>query len=401
LEVDAIGFDAIRAQEEAPGNLRVRFESRAVKPPPPTSNPKHGKEDPDNKPHIGGNTWAGGTGGSDTAGLGGRGGPYRLDKGHKIHQVSEDEKRAVPKHIQEAARKMGQEALDKRLKEIKMSAYEASAYADMSDRIRADVQRLRVVLESLPSTQKERTWVRHRTQGELDDSKLVEGILGEPAIYKERQQPDATNPWNQESNPKPKRVKLVFDCSGSMYRFNSYDGRLTRSLETALMIIETLASPTLSSKFVYDIQAHSGDSACIPFIEAGKPPKDELERLKVLEGMVAHSQYCWSGDNTVLALETAVKQLGEEAKTKKEEADEYFVILVSDANLARYGIPTSAVAKALNSNPEVQAAVIFVGSLGVEAQRIVKDLPVGKAFVAMETTQVPRIMGALFAAMGR
>jgi hypothetical protein len=36
--------------------------------------PKHGKEDEKNEPHVGGNTWAGGTGGSDTAGLGGRGG---------------------------------------------------------------------------------------------------------------------------------------------------------------------------------------------------------------------------------------------------------------------------------------------------------------------------------------
>lgn len=49
--------------------------------------PKHGKEDAKNEPHVGGNTWAGGTGGSDTAGLGGRGGPYRLDKGHHVHQV--------------------------------------------------------------------------------------------------------------------------------------------------------------------------------------------------------------------------------------------------------------------------------------------------------------------------
>lgn len=49
--------------------------------------PKHGKEDAKNEPHVGGNTWAGGTGGSDTAGLGGRGGPYRLDKGHVVHQV--------------------------------------------------------------------------------------------------------------------------------------------------------------------------------------------------------------------------------------------------------------------------------------------------------------------------
>lgn len=51
------------------------------------SSPKHGKVDPTNDPHVGGNTWAGGTGGRDTAGLGGKGGPYRLDAGHKVHQV--------------------------------------------------------------------------------------------------------------------------------------------------------------------------------------------------------------------------------------------------------------------------------------------------------------------------
>lgn len=31
--------------------------------------PKHGKIDPKNAPHHGGNTWAGGTGGSNTAGM--------------------------------------------------------------------------------------------------------------------------------------------------------------------------------------------------------------------------------------------------------------------------------------------------------------------------------------------
>ena len=36
---------------------------------------------------MGGNQWAGGTGGRDTAGLGGVGGPYRLDAGHDVHQA--------------------------------------------------------------------------------------------------------------------------------------------------------------------------------------------------------------------------------------------------------------------------------------------------------------------------
>jgi len=49
--------------------------------------PKHGKEDPTGNPHVGGNTWAGGSGGRDTAGMGGVGGPYRLDSGNPVFQV--------------------------------------------------------------------------------------------------------------------------------------------------------------------------------------------------------------------------------------------------------------------------------------------------------------------------
>ena len=48
---------------------------------------------------MGGNTWAGGTGGRDTAGLGGKGGPYRLDAGHNVYQLSDKEKMAVPEEV--------------------------------------------------------------------------------------------------------------------------------------------------------------------------------------------------------------------------------------------------------------------------------------------------------------
>ncbi len=55
--------------------------------------------DEKNEPHVGGNTWAGGTGGRDTAGLGGKGGPYRLDAGHDVHQLSDEEKNSVPEDV--------------------------------------------------------------------------------------------------------------------------------------------------------------------------------------------------------------------------------------------------------------------------------------------------------------
>ncbi|KAF0026904.1 hypothetical protein F2P81_021641 [Scophthalmus maximus] len=76
--------------------------------------PKHGKIDANNDPHVGGNQWAGGTGGRDTAGLGGKGGPYRLDAGHKVYQVSQAEKDAVPEDVRRAAREMGEKAFKER-----------------------------------------------------------------------------------------------------------------------------------------------------------------------------------------------------------------------------------------------------------------------------------------------
>ena len=36
----------------------------------------------------------------------------------------------------------------------------------------------------------------------------------------------------------PTCIRLVVDVSGSMYRFNGYDGRLDRTVEAVLMVME-------------------------------------------------------------------------------------------------------------------------------------------------------------------
>ena len=38
---------------------------------------------------------------------------------------------------------------------------------------------------------------------------------------------------------KPKLVRLLCDVSGSMYRFNGYDGRMEREMEAMLMVMES------------------------------------------------------------------------------------------------------------------------------------------------------------------
>ncbi|XP_034521130.1 von Willebrand factor A domain-containing protein 8 isoform X3 [Ailuropoda melanoleuca] len=349
------------------------------------SSPKHGKEDPDNMPHVGGNTWAGGTGGRDTAGLGGKGGPYRLDAGHTVYQVSEAEKDAVPEEVKRAAREMGQKAFQQRLKEIQMSEYDATTYERFSGAVRRQVHSLRVILDNLQAKGKERQWLRHQATGELDDAKIIDGLTGEKAIYKRRGE---LEPQLGSPQQKPKRLRLVVDVSGSMYRFNGVDGRLERSMEAVCMVME--AFENYEEKFKYDIVGHSGDGYNIGLVPLNKIPKDNKQRLEILKTMHAHAQFCMSGDHTLEGTEHAIKEI------VKEEADEYFVIVLSDANLSRYGIHPAKFAQILTSNPQVNAFAIFIGSLGDQATRLQRTLPAGRSFVAMDTKDIPQILQQIF-----
>ncbi|XP_041921214.1 von Willebrand factor A domain-containing protein 8 isoform X1 [Alosa sapidissima] len=349
------------------------------------SSPKHGKVDPNNDPHVGGNQWAGGTGGRDTAGLGGKGGPYRLDSGHKVYQVSQMEKDAVPDEVKQAAREMGEKAFKERLKEIQMTEYDASTYERISGAVRRQVQSLRIILDSLQAKGKERQWLKNQALGELDDSKIIDGLTGEKAIYKRRGElePELGTPQQ-----KPKRLRLLVDVSGSMYRFNAVDGRLERSMEAVCMVMEALEN--YEHKFKYDIVGHSGDGFDIELVRSDKVPKNNKERLQVLKTMHAHAQFCMSGDFTLEGTEHAVQELA------REEADEHFVVVLSDANLERYGISPDRFARILTINPQINAFAVFIGSLGDQAERLQRMLPSGRSFVAMDTKQIPQILQQIF-----
>uniref|UniRef100_H2MDU3 von Willebrand factor A domain-containing protein 8 n=1 Tax=Oryzias latipes TaxID=8090 RepID=H2MDU3_ORYLA len=347
------------------------------------SAPKHGKVDLNNAPHVGGNQWAGGTGGRDTAGLGGKGGPYRLDAGHKVYQVSQAEKDAVPEEVRRAAREMAEKAFKER--EIGMSEYDASTYERFSTAVRRQVQALRIILDSLQAKGKERQWLKNQALGELDDTKIIDGLTGEKAIYKRRAEQD---PELGSPQQKPKRLRVLVDVSGSMYRFNGVDGRLERSMEAVCMVMEALEN--YEHKFKYDLVGHSGDGFDIPLITTNKVPKNNKERLKVLKTMHAHSQFCMSGDYTLEATEASIKELA------REEADEHFVVVLSDANLERYGIQPERFAQVLTSDPQINAFAIFIGSLGDQAERLQRTLPAGRSFVAMDTKQIPQILQQIF-----
>jgi len=369
-------------------SLRLTRSWDKTKKAPSSSGPKHGKA-PDGKRHAGGNTWAGGTGGTDTAGMGGKGGPYRLDldDGHPVMQISDEEKANVSAEAHEAARLMGKEALAKRLEEIGMSDFEDALYRRFYDPVANEIAQLRVVLQGVEARAQEREFLKMQPHGELDDARLVDGAAGDKNIYRRRGEkaPDPGAP-----QMRPKRLRFVLDVSGSMYRFNSEDRRLERCCQMAVMLMEALAP--FSHKYSWSLVGHSGDGPVIKFVDYDKPPSDAAERLLVIQQMWAHSQYCMSGDCTLEATEDAIKDVME------VEADDRFVFLLSDANLRRYGIMPEELSAVLTMDKRVNAFALFLAG-GKEAEKLARALPFGRGFVCSDTSRLPGALKDMFTAV--
>lgn len=375
-------LDEWRRAVGAEADLQITYDRDTVD---DVSSPKHGKHDPTNAPHVGGNMWAGGTGGRDTAGLGGLGGPYRLDAGHHVHQVPEQAKATIPEHIKQAAREMNRKTFEERLRQIQMSEHDAKLYQQICGNVKSQIQSLRVILTGLQAKDKERLWMKNQTSGELDDAKIIEGLTGERSVYKRRGNLDPEMGAPQE---KPKLLRLVTDVSGSMYRFNGYDGRLDRMIEVVAMVMEAFAG--FEDKFRYDVIGHSGEDYRIAFVKSSRPPTNEKERLQVLKTMRAHSQFCMSGDSTLEATAHAV----DTADT--DGSDETFVIVLSDANLERYGIPAERLGQVMVRDDQVNVSAVFLGSLGDQADRMRSKLPAGSSFVCLDVDRLPRILQSIF-----
>ena len=69
-----------------------------------------------------------------------------------------------------------------------------------------------------------------------------------------------------------------------------------------LWFLLTLLSPS----------GHDGESPVIPFVEFGKPPITQKERLAVLEMMYWNAMFCASGDHTLAAAHHAIKEVVKE-----------------------------------------------------------------------------------------
>ena len=107
-------------------------------------------------------------------------------KGQDIHQIPDSLKAQVPEEVKQAARDMARQELAKRLKELEMTSAQAGAYSHYYDAVSVHIQQLVTFLDNLEVNEEERVWLKRQGDGDLDESRLAEGLTGEATLYKRR-----------------------------------------------------------------------------------------------------------------------------------------------------------------------------------------------------------------------
>lgn len=291
---------------------------------------------------------------------------------------SEEDERAADKVLRKAKAVTDREATKRSLESLGSEEYDTALKI-----VERQIRELRVVLEQQEAKDREREWVTNQATGELDDARLVDGVTGEKLIYRRRKEPDV--PMGHQH--KPKRLSFVMDVSASMSRFNGEDGRLDRMLQAVAMIMESLEG--FDHKYVWNLVGHSGNGADITFVDFRQAPRSRVERARVLGEMASSSAIAASGDSTLEAIEAAIKRV------TAEDADDYLVFVVSDANLGGYGITPEMLRKALTADPKVSACALFIAERDA-AEMLSTSLP-GRGYVCLDVSQLPNILKEVFA----
>ena len=257
-------------------------------------------------------------------------------------------------------------------------------YDKLYESVSKEISQLRVILESVEARERERVWITMQNQGELDDNRLVDGATGERNIYKRRGNHD---PLFGAIQKKPKRLRFVVDVSGSMARFNGSDRRLDRMAATTVMIMESFIG--FEHKYEYSITGQDGDSPFIPFVDYSSPPRNKYQRIRVVNQLYHNAMSCNSGDHTLAAAHHAILDV------TSKEADDYFVFVLSDANLQSYGITEKSLSAILFSDKRVNTFAIFIAGEQT-AQFLTSNIPIGHGHVCMDTSSLPHIFKEVF-----
>ena len=93
--------------------------------------------------------------------------------------------------------------------------------------------------------------------------------------------------------------------------------------QAVMIVLEALSEQ--EGRIDASIQGHSGDHSDITLVDWDQLPQNRAERLAILQAMVTHSAYCWSGDHTLEGIRSAVHAVSERAASvgDSNEGDRY------------------------------------------------------------------------------
>jgi hypothetical protein len=418
-------------------------------PTPPTPNAdvmREGEVDPTGADHAGGNRFFGGSGGTDTAGLGGLIGPYRYhEHRHPVSQVTDAAKDAVPPAVREAQRRLMAEGLAEQLAQSGLDKQRFALYRAVREPILPHIATLRAAFQRAEARALRRGggeeeeeeegggggrthWLTRRTDGELDPGSLVDAVAGEARVFRRRRSPDeedegdegddgdlAVEEEGDESRGKPAflYLDLLVDASASMYRFN-HDHRLDRQLQALLLLLEGVSGVTVNGRegererereagregevlrrFVeVAVHGHNGDGDH-EFLAWGAPISSTGDQVEVVRQTIIHTQYTWPGDTTEASLAAAVRRTADRvaAHSDSTTVPRGLVIACSDANFARYGIDPADLAATMDGEKgTVTTHLLLVGSFGSDADVAAAALPLGRGHVVRDTAALPRTL---------
>lgn len=260
----------------------------------------------------------------------------------------------------------------------------SSTYDVLKEAVATQIAQMRELLRNHEAKEKEREWKRGLADGELDDARLVEAACGDQNVFRRRA--DSKNPALLAS--KPKRILIACDLSKSMLVLDRVDDRLRRLQEALVFIFESLSG--FSQKYDFMISGYSSGGYDHVFVPWGRPPRTSMQRLSVLEKMVQHTHSCPPGDGTLSATEWAIQEV------RKREADEYFVFIISDAELQRYSIAPEEWNKLLMVDPLVNAYAIIISMSSNETQMFLDGIDAGHGFACEQQNELAGIFKKVF-----
>jgi len=157
------------------------------------------------------------------------------------------------------------------------------------------------------------------------------------------------------------------------------------------MLMESFAKLDRKDKYIWDMYGHSGDSPEIPLVMTHQAPLELKDRVKVVEKMDMIPQYTFAGDYTVEAIEKASQEVA------KFDADDWFVVTVTDANFGRYNITPEYITQTMAKLPRVNNAVLCLGD-GLEVAQLAQRFP--KTFFRVQNTvDIPNILRSILSSM--